>query len=677
MLRVAVVGGGPRGASAVERLLANWAVRGEARTTAARAHGAERTTAPLAPRVSRAERLEITVFDPFTPGPGRVWRPEQPREFLMNTPCLFPTMIPSEPDLAPPLAGGSFLEWLRARQTDSAGDGDADAPAAEAELATDGLTAVERDETATLGATDYPPRALYGRYLADTYQAAVGAAPEGASVRHVRAEVARVGRTLHGWAVTTADGRAREADAVILALGHVPSKPTRAQHELVDAAARLGLTYLPPSAPADVDWDVLPAGRPVLVRGMGLNFFDVMIRLTEGRGGRFKEGAGGLEYFPSGNEPRLIAGSRRGVPYRGKADLDSYYAPDVRLRWLTRAAALAPRQAGLTPSFDADLWPLLHRDTLWAYYSTLARTEPEAVPPGFLAELEEALNVQDPSWEPSAERIVEALPEGRRLDLRGLGAPFVGRHFDRRADLDEQVLAYLDADAASSARGQDDPLKMAIAALHRGRAVLKEAVADGGITEESWVAGLRGWFEGLVEGLASGPPSVRIRQLAALLRAGVVSTVGPGPRFSVDRGAGCFVADSPWVGGPPVYAAAMVEALAPANVVGAADSPLIESLLADGLVRPKFVAGADGVPRPASGLDVTAPPYRPLDVNGHAVRGLYVLGLQLSAVQWGTAIAAEAHAFGAPGEANDGAPYPSGQRTLRDADLAARDILGL
>ncbi|MEA5456421.1 FAD/NAD(P)-binding protein [Sinomonas sp. JGH33] len=634
-LRVAVIGGGPRGASAVERLLANW---------------------PGARDTGRSE-LRITVFDPFAPGPGRVWRPEQPREFLMNTPCLYPTVIPSEPGVAPPLAGGSFREWL-GRQ---AGRG-AEAP----------------DEAEALAPASYPPRALYGRYLADTFAAIVAAAPEGASVAHVALEVVRLGRTPHGWAVTTADGRAREADAVVLALGHVPTKPNRAQRDLVDAAARLGLTYLPPAAPADVDWDVLPAGRTVLVRGMGLNFFDVMVRLTEGRGGRFKDGPEGLEYVPSGREPRLVAASRRGVPYRGKAELSAYYAPSVRLRWFTREAALAPRAAGVTPSFDTDFWPLLHRDTLWAYYATLARTQPDAIGPGFLDALEAALETPGAGWEARAEgAVVAGVVRGSRLDLRGLGTPLAGQHFASRSELDARVLAHLDDDAAGSARGEDDPVKMAIAALHRGRAVLKEVVADGGITEESWVAGLRGWFEGLVEGLASGPPSVRIRQLAALIRAGVVSTVGPEPRFSVDRGAGCFVAESPWVGGRPVYAAAMVEALAPANVVAAADSPLLSGLLADGLVRPKYLAGADGVPRPASGLDVTAPPYRPLDVNGHAVPGLYVLGLQLSAVQWGTAIAAEAHPFGPPGEANDGAPYPSGQRTLRDADLVARDILGL
>jgi hypothetical protein len=48
--------------------------------------------------------------------------------------------------------------------------------------------------------------------------------------------------------------------------------------------------------------------------------------------------------------------------------------------------------------------------------------------------------------------------------------------------------------------------------------------------------------------------------------------------------------------------------------------------------------------------------------------GMYVLGLQLSSNQWGTAIAAEAAHPGYPS-------YRSGQRTLRDADEIAAAIL--
>lgn len=113
----------------------------------------------------------------------------------------------------------------------------------------------------------------------------------------------------------------------------------------------------------------------------------------------------------------------------------------------------------------------------------------------------------------------------------------------------------------------------------------------------------------------------------------------------------------------------MIEALAPANRVSASASPLLERLLADGLVRPRLMMTAEGAPVEATGLDVSPHPYRPLAANGSVTAGLYVLGLQLSASQWGTAIAAEAFQPGGPA-------YPSGQRTLRDADEIARAILG-
>jgi hypothetical protein len=184
------------------------------------------------------------------------------------------------------------------------------------------------------------------------------------------------------------------------------------------------------------------------------------------------------------------------------------------------------------------------------------------------------------------------------------------------------------------------------------------------------VAELRGWFESFVEGLASGPPALRSEQLAALARAGVVSFVGPDPKFSVDRNAKVFRAFSPWVRDAPVQARTLIEAMSPANRVGINVSPLLEQLMEDGLVRTKIMMSVEGTPVQTTGLDVEPHPYRPVAANGSVTEGLYVLGLQLSATQWGTAIAAEAKP--ATGQA-----YTSGQRTLRDADEIARSILGL
>lgn len=610
-------------------------------------------------------KLHIHLVDPFPPAAGHVWRTEQSRLYLMNTPSFFPTLVPDQGVEAPPLAGCSFNEWRAVQQT----------------LPWDQLSDGDKTELAALGATNFPSRALYGRYLSWCFVQLVQAMPDGVTLTVHAAEAKRVARD-HGnggFAVVLLDGTSLRADQVVLALGHVESKLSPAQRELRDDARTHGLTYLPPAVPNDVDWTQLPAGETVLVRGMGLNFFDVLGQLTEGRGGTFeptgRPAGEALRYVASGLEPVIVGASRRGTPYRAKAQLASYYPAGVTLRFLGEDAVAAIRALGATAGFDHDIWPLLHRDTLWAYYTTLARTRPETVTPELLPELDvllhSGLDGGDSGWAQRLKELLEThVQDGFILDLLGLARP-LSRHprsaaathrFTSHAQMDAAVLEYLSADAAGSARGEDDPVKMAIGALNAGRAIIKSLVADRGITETSWLGELRGWFEGFVEGLASGPPALRTEQLAALVRAGVVHFAGPDPLFRIHDG--LFTVSSPWVANAPWVARHLVEALAPANRVQHSDSRLLRNLLADGLARPRMMLAADGEPVATSGMDVSAPPYRPLDGTGVPVAGLYVLGLQLSSVQWGTAIASEASA-----------KYRSGYRTVRDADAIAADIL--
>ena len=644
--RVAVIGAGPRGLSVVDRLLAH-----------RRASGVQ-------------VPLSIELIDPFNPGPGHVWRTGQSRLFLMNTPALFPTVVPAGEtvrDLLPSPVGLSFNQW---REMMAAGT-----------RAADSLPEGDRNELAGLGPAGFPSRALYGRYLEWTYeQLRQTAAQDGVQLLHRRTEALGISRSLPGRAADADDGtllvelEAREVlavDAVVLAMGHLPALLSPEQARLQEAAERHGLAYLPPAVPADVDFSRLPAGEPVLIRGLGLNFFDVMAAVTIGRGGRFvptgQPAGRALRYEPSGREPQLVAASRRGTPYRAKARLDSYIPRSIRLRWLTREAALAFKADGLQPGFDHDLWPLLHRDAVWAYYSTLARVAGEELngtPEEFLDRLEAALQLPGPEWDAAKEAVLDRyVPSHRKTNLEGLAQPLGRRPFSGAQELDGAVLAYLEEDAAGSAAGEDDPLKMAIGALNAGRSLLKSVVADGGLAEASWLGELRGWFEPLVEGLASGPPPERIEQLAALTRAGVVHFVGPDPRFDVDEARGVFTASSPWVG--TEYAGrTLMEAMMPPNRVDRSVAPLLAGLIRDGLARPKVMMSADGTPVLTPGLDVTLPPYRTVSVSGEPVENLYVLGLQLSSVQWGTAIAAEA-----------GSPAAEGSRTLKDADDIAAAVL--
>ncbi|MEH0109356.1 FAD/NAD(P)-binding protein [Tersicoccus sp. MR15.9] len=658
---VAVVGAGPRGTSVLERLLAH-------------------------ARVNPDVHVDLHLIDPFPPGPGRVWRADQSRLPLMNTPSLFPTVVPDGALEVPGVAGSTFDAW-RERLTREGED----------DRTGSGLDGREWGELCGLTSSDFPTRRLYGRYLAATLAELRAAAPGNVTVTEHRATVTGVTRRKAGaepaagarrFSLTLDDGdRNRteedgrttvtlEADAVALAYGHQESRLRPDQQLLRDAAATHGLRYQPPAIPADVDLTDVRAGEPVLVRGLGLNFFDLMAELTEGRGGVFEPWQDGgrtrYTYRPSGREPVLHAASRRGVPYRAKAVLQTYVPRRVRLRFFTDDAARSLRREGATLTFRHDLWPLMRRDALWAYYATMAETTPsDLLGDGsrFLTELDALLTEpargDDPAWDDRLGKLTaQYVHEHARINPDKLAQPLGRRSWESAEAFDADVLEYLHGDAAGSARGEDDPLKVAIGALNAGRYLLKTVVADGGITDESWLRELRGWFEPFVEGLASGPPVQRIEQLIALAEAGVVHFLGPDPQFGVEESGEAFVASSPWVARPPVTARVMLEATAPANAIARAESPLLTGMLADGLIRPRSMMGVTGTPEVTSGVDVTLPPYRAIDAAGRTVDGLYVIGLPLSSVQLGTAIAAEAHSSAR-----------SGGRTLWDADRIAADII--
>lgn len=117
------------------------------------------------------------------------------------------------------------------------------------------------------------------------------------------------------------------------------------------------------------------------MRGFGLAFVDLLVLLTEGRGGRYvrHEGDGDeeLTYHPSGREPVLYVGSRRGVPYRSKIgyDLDGERPPLPRFFGPAEVDALLSRAAGF--DFRGDVWPLVEKELGFAHYHRLFTAHPE------------------------------------------------------------------------------------------------------------------------------------------------------------------------------------------------------------------------------------------------------------------------------------------------------------
>ncbi|MGW0764597.1 FAD/NAD(P)-binding protein [Streptomyces sp. NPDC002676] len=593
---VALVGAGPRGTSVLERLCAS-------------------VPELLPPGV----RLTVHVIDPAPPGPGLVWRTAQPAELLMNTVASQVTLFtdPGVTCAGPIRPGPSLYEWAGG----------------------------------TLGPDDYPTRAHYGRYLEWVFAKTVREAPPAVRVRTYRARAVRLDETADGRQVLTLDdGRVLSGlAAVVLAQGHLPAAADEEGRRTAGHAARHGLRHVPPSNPADVDLSALAPGEPVLLRGLGLNFFDHMALLTTGRGGRFSRAADGtLRYAPSGREPRLYAGSRRGVPYQARGDnakgpygrhTPLVLTPEVTAGFRERA------DSGDAPDFLAEIWPLVAKEVETVYYSALTGRSDFAG--RFLAV---------PHGDPKEALLLDefGVSDGDRWCWERISRPYGEREFTDPGQWRAWLLGYLREDAAQAALGNvRGPLKAALDVLRDLRNEIRLVVDHGGLTGASRRAHLDRWYTPLNAFLSIGPPRRRIEELAALLEAGVVEVLGPG--LDVRAGGGAWVASSPEVPGSDVRVTTLIEARLPEPDLRRTADELLARLLADGGCRPHRVDGYE-----TGGLDVSRRPYHLIDRQGRVQARRFAFGVPTEGVHWVTAAGAR------PGVDSV---------TLSDADAVARAVL--
>lgn len=622
-IRIAVVGAGPRGISVVERVIANH-------------------------ELAAGHLLEVLLFDPHPPGGGRVWAGEQPHHLLMNTLCADATHFTdaSVKCEGPLVTGPTLHEW-------AVGIAPTALESTEVELLR---------EVRDLKPWGHPSRKLLGRYLEWCYAQDLERLPGGMTVDFHQEVVTAVrpvdgGPTATAYEVSTATGTWL-VDSVVIASGHSDLLPSPREAELREHARVNGLFHGPPSNPISQDLDAIPAGEKLAVRGLGMNFFDYMSLLTVGRGGEFHESDDGdLVYRASGREPVLVAGSRRGVPYRAKGDFGTM-TPTFARRYLTDEYLRVLEASGRQVDFMSDLWPFIAKDTAFTYYSVLAEVGPEAlaVP---LDDLVAALDAHDWGDVRLDEILAAMVPDPRdRLDLAALDRPLRGRTFPDQDALTTWWREDLAHDYAQSQLGLRSPLKCASVALGAGRAPLRWMVRYGGLTGDSYANDVEGWFRGFGGALASGPPARRIRELGALVDAGIVVPLGPDMRVVArDR---AFVASSPAVVGTEHVCAGLLEAhLPPANASRSAN-PLLRQLVDEGLARPYAVPNPSGPAFVSGALDVGREPYALVDADGLEQPGLHVVGVPLESIHWGTQLGPLAN---------------TNSRFLRDNDAVARAAL--
>jgi uncharacterized NAD(P)/FAD-binding protein YdhS len=176
-MRVAIIGFGPKGLFALERLLDH-----------ARA-------------LEPGARLEIDLFEPHpSPAAGPVYDPAQPAYLRMNFAAELIDMWWPGSHAVPPTARRSFSAWRAAQD--------------------------EPDDGA------YPSRAQVGRYLSAGFEALLEHAPRSVTVRLRQTAIEDVTPSASGWDLTSCGAHAGSYDEVLVATGHVQGSPFPADHWL-------------------------------------------------------------------------------------------------------------------------------------------------------------------------------------------------------------------------------------------------------------------------------------------------------------------------------------------------------------------------------------------------------------------------------------------------------------
>ncbi|WP_406193011.1 FAD/NAD(P)-binding protein [Kitasatospora sp. NBC_01560] len=357
---LALVGGGPSSTYVLDRL-------------AATAHAAD---GPLA--------LDVHVFDRSGQfGAGQVHSPDQPVTSFLNrivgqVAFAADESVADAGPLLDPADRPTLLEWCRARFLETG------------------------DPVYDLSAEDWPKRYVHGEALRDRFERYVALLRERRGVRvHLhRSEVVDLvergdGRLEVVTAGAGEGGPAGEdgpvlADHVLMLTGHSSNDPlaSAARRGWIRFAARHSAAFVPSAYPLENAFgpDIAGPGTTVGCLGMGLTAIDVVLHLTEGRGGRFAPRPdGSLEYLPSGAEPASVAVfSRSGLftfarPYNGKErdperlEHRGVFLTERAVERLRASAGRPARVSGRVRSqldFRRHLLPLVILEMAHLYYTT-------------------------------------------------------------------------------------------------------------------------------------------------------------------------------------------------------------------------------------------------------------------------------------------------------------------
>lgn len=548
---IGFIGAGPRSVGLVERLIAN------------------------APHLAPGTELCLVLIDPHPAGPGKIWRYDQSPSLMMNSLAEDVTMFLDETSTieGPLVTGPTLDEWFERVREGSISFTPPDERVA--------------SELAAIGPKGFATRRLFSCYLRWCYEHVVSQAPETVRIREVAGTVERVDTLPNGEVLHYFDGHGNPqtltVDMVVYALGHTDSAISPYEHSFSSSAQESGLTYWPSNYASEGNYDAIPAQEPVLLRGLGLSFIDLVVMLTLDRGGQVRydssvPAGSRATYISSGNEPRIFAGSGRGVPYRSKVTSSLHgFNPGMSTTFLTKDSLLNLLDSRNEVDFEHDIWPLIVKEMAFWHYREIFTGHPERVRASW--DEAEALFHQFPAGAPELTDGMRDLVKPEDIfDIQHLDRPLDGVRTSSLHEFQDVLTDHIKRDISlREVEEHSETLAIFLATL-ACYVVIADSLSHPAWSVESRLNAIPRRWHNFFSYLDSGPPASRLELLLALMREGILTFVGGDIEISIDTERDAFVAGSPHQP-ETISAGYLVEAYHPERTVERSANPALKDIV--------------------------------------------------------------------------------------------------
>ncbi|WP_331762621.1 FAD/NAD(P)-binding protein (plasmid) [Streptomyces sp. NBC_01527] len=513
---IAIVGAGPFGLSTLERVIANISDF----------------------TLTSGQKIEIHLIDPYLGQGSRTWPVDQSAQLWMNSHSGLMTLFTDNSSTChgPIRKGPTLQEWAA-----DAGE------TLSTDVTLDGLVG-------PVSPYRWASRSLMGKYLVWFLDHMEDSAPESIRIHRHGREAVRMLSASHGdrdfeWLWLKEKPYPIRCDRVILAQGRPPFRLSHEQETQRRTLRSFDVSYEPPGPATEEKATRVRPGDSVLLRGMGLTFFDYLQLFTTVRGGAFHRLADGtLRYAPSGLEPHIFAVSRRGVctrPMRwwpiGKP-LTSCATPQFTSSELfVRLAKQTDREEALREARQR-----MEAEVCYFYYHELLTTREaaaEGVWPKFRTEFISSF-ADSTEWRDQVPAKYVASDD--RLDLPRLLDPLDDKLFPDLPALQFWMRRHIAASInqiLSTKNAGDLAMRSALSCM--SEAILRAADADSSDRNVEFFDAATRWVRTVLSTLTGGAPWPRQLELQALSHSGVVTFLGRGASMSADQGVGSMR----WVSG--------------------------------------------------------------------------------------------------------------------------------